>query len=99
MGGGNASAGPQLPPADATDAASLASAKLSASDSGHLYIADDFTVGDFYLPNGGKIHLDGHTLTVANPAKRKSLSVLGTVDDSDGGDIVWPQHGLMLLFR
>ena len=99
MGGGNASAGPQLPPADATDAASLASAKLSASDSGHLYIADDFTVGDFYLPNGGKIHLDGHTLTVANPAKRKSQSVLGSIAGGTIDDIVWPQRGFRLIFR
>ena len=74
-------------------------AKLSASSSGHLYIADDFTVGDFYLPPGGTIHLDGHVLTVANPAKRKSQSVLGTVDAGVGGEIVWPQRGAFLIFR
>ncbi|MBQ6915730.1 MAG: hypothetical protein IJQ65_08410 [Kiritimatiellae bacterium] len=99
MGGGNASAGPQLPPADAADAASLAGVKLSASDSGHLYIADDFTVGDFYLPSGGTIHLDGHKLTVAKPAQRKAQSVLGTVADGTIDDIVWPQRGLMFIFK
>ena len=98
-GGGNASAGPQLPPADAADAASLSGVKLSASSSGHLYVADDFTVEDFYLPNGGTIHLDGHTLTVTNPAKRKSQSVLGTIAGGTIDDIVWPQRGFMFLFR
>ena len=97
--GGTANAGPQLPPADAADAAAMATAKLSASASGQLYIADDFTVGDFYLPKGGTIHLDGHKLAVANPAKRKALSVLGTVDAGDGGAIIWAQRGLMILFK
>ena len=97
--GGNANIGPQLPPADAADAAAMATAKLSASASGQLYIADDFTVGDFYLPLGGTIHLDGHVLTVTNPAKRKSLSVLGTLSGGTLDDIVWPQRGLRLIFR
>ena len=60
---------------------------------------DDMTVGDFYLPPGGIIHLNGHKLTVLNPAKRKSQSVLGTVDAGDGGEIIWPQRGLMLIFK
>ena len=99
MGDGNSVAGPQLPPSDAADAAALATAKLSASASGQLHVADDFTVGDFYLPLGGAIHLDGHKLTVANPSKRKTQSVLGTVDEGDGGEIVWPQRGIMFIFK
>ena len=98
-GDGNSVAGPQLPPIDAEDAASLATAKLSVGSGGKLHLADDATVGDFYLPAASTVYLNGHVLTVTNPAKRKSLSVLGTVDTGDGGEIVWPLRGLRLIFR
>ena len=98
-GDGNSVAGPQLPPIAAEDAASLATAKLSVGSGGKLHLADDATVGDFYLPMASTIYLNGHVLTVMNPAKRKSTSVLGTIAGGTIDDIVWPQRGLMLLFR
>ena len=98
-GDGNSVAGPQLPPIDAEDAASLATAKLSVGSGGKLHLVDDATVGDFYLPMASTIYLNGHVLTVMNPAKRKSTSVLGTIAGGTIDDIVWPQRGLMFLFR
>jgi len=66
---------------------------------GTLRIGADVTVRDFQLPKKSTVYLNGHVLTVTNPAKRKSLSVLGTVDTGDGGEIVWPLRGLRLIFR
>ena len=66
---------------------------------GEVSLGADATVKDFNLPSGSTINLDGHTLTVTNPAKRYTQSVLGTVNAGDGGEIVWPQRGFMFLFR
>ena len=54
---------------------------------GTLRLGADATVRDFQLPKKSTVYLDGHVLTVTNPAKRKSLSVLGTVDAGDGKSV------------
>ncbi len=66
---------------------------------GTVSLGADATVKDFQLPKKSTVNLDGHVLTVTNPAKRKSTSVLGTIAGGTIDDIVWPQRGLMLLFR
>ena len=65
---------------------------------GTVSLGADATVKDFQLPKKSTVNLDGHVLTVTNPAKRKSLSVLGTIAGGTIDDIVWPQRGFMLLF-
>ena len=95
--GGNAVAAPELPSSTEADPQALADVKLSVGNV--LRLSGDMTVGDFSLPKTSTIYLNGHTLTVASPANRRTQSVLGTVDTGDGGKIVWPQHGMMLLFR
>ena len=66
---------------------------------GEVSLGADATVKDFNLPIGSTINLDGHTLTVTNPERRKSQSVLGTIAGGTIDDIVWPQRGFMLFFR
>ena len=66
---------------------------------GTVSLGADATVKDFQLPKKSTVNLNGHTLTVTNPAKRKSQSVLGTVDAGEGGEIIWAQRGLTLIFR
>ena len=66
---------------------------------GTLRIGADVTIRDFQLPKKSTVYLNGHVLTVTNSAKRESQSVLGTVDKGEGGEIVWPQRGLMFIFR
>ncbi|MBQ2630613.1 MAG: hypothetical protein IJG13_13145 [Kiritimatiellae bacterium] len=97
-GFGSATAAPEIPTSDMSEK-ELAHATVSVGSGNFLFVTDDITVGDFRLPAASTVCLDGHKLTVANPAKRKSLSVLGTVNEGEGGEIIWPQRGAMLLFR
>ena len=87
--------------------ASGAAMNLNASTSvngllvatGTVRLGADVTVRDFQLPKKSTVYLAGHVLTVTNPAKRESASVLGTVDAGEDGKIVWPQRGLMFIFK
>ena len=98
-GAGSETAAPEVPSSSFAEPNELSGATLSVGSGRYLYVIDDVTVGDFYLPANSTVCLDGHKLTVANPAKRCKQSVLGTVDTGDGGEIVWPQRGFMFLFR
>ena len=99
IGVGSATAAPEVPSSSFAEPNELSGAMLSVGSGRYLYVIDDVTVGDFYLPANSTVCLDGHKLTVANPAKRYKQSVLGTVNTGDGGEIVWPQRGFLLLFR
>ena len=66
---------------------------------GTLSLGADVTVMDFQLPNASTVYLDGHRLTVWQPAMSYAKSVLGTVDAGEGGDIVWKRHGLIVFVR
>ncbi len=98
-GAGSATAAPEVPSTSFAEPNELSGATLSVGSGRYLYVIDDVTVGDFYLPAASTVCLDGHVLTVTNPAKRKSQSVLGTIAGGTIDDIVWPQRGLMLFFR
>ena len=96
-GSGNATIAPELPAG--AEPNELSCATLSVGSGNALYLTDDMTVGDFSLPATSTIYLNGHKLTVRNPEKSKSLSVRGTVVAGVGGEIAWPQHGLIIYFR
>ena len=98
-GAGSETAAPEVPSSSFAEPNELSGATLSVGSGRYLYVIYDVTVGDFYLPAASTVCLDGHVLTVTNPAKRKSQSVLGTIAGGTIDDIVWPQRGLMLLFR
>lgn len=66
---------------------------------GTLGLGADVTVMDFQLPNASTVYLDGHILTVRQPAMSYAKSVLGTVDAGEGGDIVWRRQGLIVFVR
>ncbi|MBQ2630734.1 MAG: hypothetical protein IJG13_13755 [Kiritimatiellae bacterium] len=98
-GAGSETAAPEVPSSSFAEPNELSGATLSVGSGNFLFVTDDITVGDFRLPAASTVCLDGHVLTVTNPAKRKSQSVLGTIAGGTIDDIVWPQRGFMLFFR
>lgn len=86
-----------LPPLDA-DMENYKTATFQIS-SGIARIDSDLSVGDVKLAKNATIALHGHTMTVLSPAASKKKSILGTVDDSEGGSIEWPRKGLVLMVR
>lgn len=96
--GSSPSACPYLPTSD-TDAAVFAGVRLSVSAGSRLTLLGDLTVREFSLPADGTLLLDGHVLTVGDPAKTQVASVLGTVDPGDAGRIDWRRRRTVLSIR
>ena len=67
--------------------------------SGKINLIADATVYDVSLESGGRILLHGNTLYIRSHRHKNRRGWAGTVDESEGGHIVWLPSGLAITVR
>ena len=87
----------------------FANTRFVVRKGGTLFLPCDLKVGDLDVQDGGRIRLDGHTLTVISWKHRNRKgwenqtpelnSVMLAETDATDGRIVWQPHGLMLFVK
>ncbi len=68
-------------------------------NSGKINLIADATVNDVSLESGGRIILRGNTLYIRSHRHKNRRGWAGTVDDSEGGQIVWLPSGLAITVK
>ena len=68
-------------------------------NAGKINLIANATVNDVSLESGGRILLHGNTLYIRSNRHKNSKGWTGTVDTSEGGEIVWLPSGLAITVR